>query len=114
MEDIDEMYTLIKQQQDKGQKFQDTLGDVYEYLLSELRQAGKNGQFRTPRRIIQLICEIINPDWRDKICDPACGTGGFLLGAYQHIITKYTHEDNLIEDENGKRAIKKYHKNKKR
>lgn len=47
------------------------------------------------------MCELINPDWTDKICDPACGTGGFLLGAYQHIITRYTSPEKITEDENG-------------
>lgn len=98
---IDEIYREIKKQQDAGQEFQDTQGDVYEYLLNELGQAGKNGQFRTPRHIIQLMAEIIDPDVTDKICDPACGTGGFLLGAYQHILTKYTSAKHLTEDENG-------------
>lgn len=98
---IDEIYEDIKKQQDEGQEFQDTQGDVYEYLLNELGIAGKNGQFRTPRHIIQLIAEIVDPDITDKICDPACGTGGFLLGAYQHILTKYTSEQHLHEDENG-------------
>lgn len=98
---IDEIYEDIKKQQDEGQDFQDTQGDVYEYLLNELGTAGKNGQFRTPRHIIQLIAEIVDPDITDKICDPACGTGGFLLGAYQHILTKYTSEQHLHEDENG-------------
>ena len=98
---IDEIYDEIKRQQDQGQEFQDTQGDVYEYLLNELAQAGKNGQFRTPRHIIQLIAEIVDPDITDRICDPACGSGGFLLGAYQHILTKYTSEEHLQEDENG-------------
>lgn len=98
---IDEIYEEIKKQQDQGQEFQDTQGDVYEYLLNELAQAGKNGQFRTPRHIIQLIAEIVDPDITDRICDPACGTGGFLLGAYQHILTKYTSPEHLHEDENG-------------
>lgn len=98
---IDEIYEEIERQQNSGQGFQDNLGDMYEYLLSEISTAGKNGQFRTPRHIIQLICEIVNPDLGGKICDPSCGTGGFLLGAYQHILTKYTSEDFLEEDENG-------------
>ncbi|MCB0855636.1 MAG: SAM-dependent DNA methyltransferase, partial [Bacteroidetes bacterium] len=98
---IDQIYSEIKKQQEEGQDFQDTQGDIYEYLLSELKEAGKNGQFRTPRHLIQLMCEIIDPDITDKICDPACGTGGFLLAAYQHILTKYTSEKFLKTDENG-------------
>jgi len=61
----------------------DTQGDVYEHLLGELKTAGKNGQFRTPRHIIRMMVELIDPEIGQKICDPACGTGGFLIAAYQ-------------------------------
>lgn len=105
---IDEIFEDIKVQRDAGQHFQDTQGDVYEYLLSELGSAGKNGQFRTPRHLIQFMCELIDPDWTDKICDPACGTGGFLVGAYQHILTKYTNENEITIDENGFKRFNKY------
>lgn len=105
---IDEIYVEIKTQQDAGQQFQDTQGDLYEYLISEISSAGKNGQFRTPRHLIQFMCEILDPDWTDKICDPACGTGGFLVGAYQHILTKYSSIDEITEDENGLKRFKKY------
>jgi len=98
---IDEIFEEISRQESTGQSFQDTQGDVYEYLLSELKNAGKLGQFRTPRHIIQLICELVNPKLGDTICDPACGTGGFLLGAYQHIITAHTSKENQKTDENG-------------
>lgn len=101
IEAIDEIYLEIEKQQKAGQGFQDTQGDVYEYLLNEIGQSGKNGQFRTPRHIIQLMCEILDPDWTDTICDPASGTGGFLLGAYQHILTKNTSQKFQQEDENG-------------
>jgi type I restriction enzyme M protein len=57
-------------------------------LLSEISSAGKNGQFRTPRHIIKLISELVNPQLGNRICDPACGTAGFLLDAYQYIITQ--------------------------
>jgi type I restriction enzyme M protein len=56
-------------------------------LLSEIASAGKNGQFRTPRHIIKLMAELVEPKLGNKIADPACGTGGFLLGAYQYIVT---------------------------
>ncbi len=105
---IDEIYNEIKTQQDAGQQFQDTQGDVYEYLINEIGSAGKNGQFRTPRHLIQFMCEILDPDWTDKICDPACGTGGFLVGAYQHILTKYSSKDEITDDENGLKRFKKY------
>mgnify|MGYP000858836484 CR=1 FL=1 len=98
---IDEIFEEIAREQANGQSFQDTQGDLYEYLLSEITSAGKLGQFRTPRHIIQLMCELVDPKLGDTICDPACGTGGFLLGAYQHIITAHTSKENLITDENG-------------
>jgi type I restriction enzyme M protein len=98
---IDEIFEEINKQGASGQGFQDTQGDLYEYLLSEITSAGKLGQFRTPRHIIQLICELVDPKLGDTIADLACGTGGFLLGAYQHIITQYTSKENQITDENG-------------
>jgi type I restriction enzyme M protein len=64
-----------------GHAFQDIQGDVYEMLLSEIATAGKNGQFRTPRHIIKLMAELVAPQLGQRIADPACGTGGFLLGA---------------------------------
>ncbi|MBU1151325.1 type I restriction-modification system subunit M [Patescibacteria group bacterium] len=98
---IDEIFEEISKQEEDGQGFQDTQGDLYEYLLSEMSSAGKLGQFRTPRHIIQLICELVNPKLGDSICDPACGTGGFLLGAYHHILTQHTGKEHQKTDENG-------------
>jgi type I restriction enzyme M protein len=74
--------------QEKGQAFQDIQGDVYEFLLSEIATAGKNGQFRTPRHIIKLMADLVQPQLGHRIADPACGSGGFLLGAYQYIVTQ--------------------------
>ncbi|MCK5583307.1 MAG: SAM-dependent DNA methyltransferase, partial [Elusimicrobiales bacterium] len=91
---IDEIFEEISKQDSEGQGFQDTQGDIYEFLLSEITSAGKLGQFRTPRHIIQLICELVDPKLGDTICDPSCGTGGFLLGAYQHIITAHTGKEH--------------------
>jgi len=65
---------------------QDAQGDLYEYLLSELQTAGKNGQFRTPSHIIKMMVNLVNPRIDDKILDPACGTAGFLVSAYKHIL----------------------------
>lgn len=107
IDDINSIFQDIKKQQVEGQQFQDTQGDVYEYLINEIGTSGKNGQFRTPRHIIQFMCELIDPDANDKICDPACGTGGFLLGAYQHILTKYTKAENVVADENGLKRFKR-------
>jgi type I restriction enzyme M protein len=98
---IDNIYNEIEREQREGQSFQDTQGDVYEHLLSEIASAGKNGQFRTPRHIIQMICSLVDPKLGEEICDPACGTGGFLLGAYQHILTNHTSEKYLEKDDNG-------------
>ena len=61
----------------------DVQGDIYEYLLSQLKDSGKNGQFRTPRHIIKLIIELIKPEFGEIICDPACGTSGFLMNSYK-------------------------------
>ena len=63
----------------------DTKGDLYEYMLSKIATAGHNGQFRTPRHIIQLMVEMMNPGPRDEICDPACGTAGFLVAAAEYV-----------------------------
>lgn len=98
---IDNIFEEIAKQQTDGQEFQDTQGDLYEYLLSEITSAGKLGQFRTPRHIIQMICELVNPKLGDTICDPACGTGGFLLGAYHHILTQHTSDTHKKTDING-------------
>ncbi len=79
---------MEKDAREHGQDFQDIQGDVYEYLLSEIASAGKNGQFRTPRHIIKLLVELVDPQLGQLVADPACGTGGFLLGAYQYVVTK--------------------------
>jgi type I restriction enzyme M protein len=63
----------------------DTKGDVYEYMLAKIATAGQNGQFRTPRHIIQLMVEMTAPTPTDLICDPACGTCGFLVAANEYI-----------------------------
>ncbi|MDY6990080.1 MAG: class I SAM-dependent DNA methyltransferase [Thermodesulfobacteriota bacterium] len=99
---IDDIYNEIERERlDNGQTFHDTQGDLYEHLLSEISTAGKNGQFRTPRHIIQMICALVDPRLGEEICDPACGTGGFLLGAYQHILTHHTSPKLRQIDENG-------------
>ncbi|MFT3737998.1 MAG: N-6 DNA methylase [Breznakibacter sp.] len=82
-----------------GHAFQDIQGDVYEMLLSEIATAGKNGQFRTPRHIIKLMAELVAPQLGQRIADPACGTGGFLLGSYQYILT------DLVRKANAKNGI---------
>lgn len=79
----------------------DALGDLYEYLLKELSTAGRVGQFRTPRHIIRMMVKILNPQIGEKICDPACGTAGFLVNAYQHILEQNTSKDIIKYDEEG-------------
>ncbi len=63
----------------------DTKGDIYEYMLSKIATAGQNGQFRTPRHIIKLMVEMTSPQPKDIICDPACGTCGFLVAAGEYL-----------------------------
>ena len=63
----------------------DTKGDIYEYMLAQIATAGQNGQFRTPRHIIQLMVELTAPGPEDVICDPACGTAGFLVAAGEYL-----------------------------
>ena len=71
----------------------------YEYLLMQLTTAGKNGQFRTPRHIIRMMVKLVDPKVGDRICDPAAGTGGFLVNAYEHILESNTSPDVLEYDE---------------
>ena len=63
----------------------DTKGDIYEYMLGKIASAGQNGQFRTPRHIIRLMVELVAPTPKDVICDPACGTCGFLVTAGEYL-----------------------------
>src|SRR2546421_1665181 len=63
----------------------DTKGDLYEYMLAKIATAGQNGQFRTPRHIIRLMVEMIAPKPTDILCDPACGTAGFLVAAGEYL-----------------------------
>ncbi|MDD2907456.1 MAG: class I SAM-dependent DNA methyltransferase [Candidatus Gracilibacteria bacterium] len=80
---------------------EDTSGDIYEYLLNEISAAGKGGAFRTPRHIIEMMIEIVNPTKNDKIADPACGTAGFLINTYKHIIKENTSKDGSFSDDFG-------------
>ena len=102
---IEDIFTEIERDATEGgQSFQDIQGDVYEMLLGEIAQAGKNGQFRTPRHIIKLMAELVAPQLGQHIADPACGTGGFLLGAYQYILSDLVRKKDaskLVTDEDG-------------
>jgi len=98
---IDELYAEIERERQDGQTFHDTQGDLYEVLLSEIATAGKNGQFRTPRHLIQAIVEVVDPKLGEEVCDPSCGTGGFLLGAWQHILKTHSTPASRWTDDNG-------------
>jgi type I restriction enzyme M protein len=74
----------------------DTKGDLYEYMLGKIASAGQNGQFRTPRHIIQLMVEMTAPTPKDVICDPACGTAGFLIAASDYLVKN--HSDTIYKD----------------
>ena len=77
---LDEIYRLMSESQAA-----DVRGDTYEYLLSKISQSGRNGQFRTPRHIIRMMVELMDPKADDIICDPACGTSGFLVTAGEYL-----------------------------
>lgn len=70
----------------------DMQGDLYEYMLGKLSVAGQNGQFRTPKHIRDMMVKLLNPTPDDKVCDPACGTAGFLVSAAEHIRHRYESE----------------------
>lgn len=71
----------------------DTKGDLYEYMLSKIATAGQNGQYRTPRHIIKMMVELVAPTPKDIICDPACGTCGYLVAAAEYL--EHNHKDIL-------------------
>jgi type I restriction enzyme M protein len=81
----------------------DTKGDLYEYLLSKLQTAGIAGQFRTPRHIIRAIVEMMDPRPNETICDPACGTAGFLVGAMEYLKERYSTPALVDTDKNGQK-----------
>jgi type I restriction enzyme M protein len=85
---LDEIYTIVDREPDR----KDVRGDLYEYMLSKLTTAGANGQFRTPRHIIRMMVELLDLRPGDNICDPACGTSGFLVSAGEYLREKYLNE----------------------
>ena len=84
---LDDIYELMKNSSDR-----DVRGDVYEYLLNKIAQSGLNGQFRTPRHIIKMMVAMMRPKPDDVICDPACGTSGFLVSAGEYLKENYKEE----------------------
>lgn len=87
VDSLDEIYQKMSEIKDT-----DIRGDVYEYLLSKIATAGRNGQFRTPRHIIKMMVELMNPKADEIICDPACGTSGFLVTAGEYLREKQKEE----------------------
>lgn len=94
VDSLDDIYSLMGKSTEI-----DIRGDVYEYLLSKISTAGRNGQFRTPRHIIHMMVELMKPTPKETICDPACGTGGFLVGASDYLRETYRN-DILMNKEN--------------
>ena len=92
---LDNIYELMNEIQSS-----DVRGDVYEYLLSKIAQSGRNGQFRTPRHIIRMMVELMNPTADETICDPACGTSGFLVAAGEYL--KETRKEEIFYDKQKK------------
>ena len=87
VDSLDEIYAVMNEIQTT-----DVRGDVYEYLLSKIAQSGRNGQFRTPRHIIRMMVELMDPSSDEIICDPACGTSGFLVVAGEYLKEKKKEE----------------------
>ncbi|MBR5486015.1 MAG: SAM-dependent DNA methyltransferase [Oscillospiraceae bacterium] len=92
---LDDIYAQMAQIQES-----DIRGDVYEYLLSKISQSGLNGQFRTPRHIIKMMVELMQPKATDTICDPACGTSGFLVAAGEYL--KENHKEEIFFEKQNK------------
>jgi len=92
---LDDIFITMAQAQDA-----DVRGDVYEYLLNKISQSGINGQFRTPRHIIKMMVDMVQPKPTDTICDPACGTSGFLIAAGEYL--KEHHKEEVLFDQAGK------------
>ena len=87
VDSLDDIYEMMSAAQSS-----DVRGDVYEYLLSKIESAGRIGQFRTPRHIIRMMVELMEPNPDDAICDPACGTSGFLVNAAEYLRDNYKQE----------------------
>jgi len=96
--DSETLNLFLKEMQGFTYEHSEDLGDAYEYLLSIFASQGKAGQFRTPRHIIDFIVDCVNPTKDDTVLDPACGTAGFLISAYKHILEAHT-QDPLSPDE---------------
>jgi type I restriction enzyme M protein len=85
---------------------EDLKGDMYEYLLSRISMSGTNGQFRTPRHIIAMIVALVDPQPGQRICDPACGTAGFLIAAFDLIRRSHTSKAELAKGQHSGDLLK--------
>ena len=83
----------------------DIKGDLYEYMLGKLSQAGTNGQFRTPRHIIRFMVEMLDPQADETIADPSCGTAGFLVSAAEFLQEKYTSPNGILKQDDASSPI---------
>lgn len=92
--DPETLKSFLKQINEFTYDHSERLGDAFEYLLSVLSSQGDAGQFRTPRHIIDFIVEVVNPKKNDTVLDPACGTAGFLISSYRHILKANTDKKN--------------------
>jgi type I restriction enzyme M protein len=96
--------TVVEQIDQIPMEDRDTKGDLYEYMLSKLSTAGTNGQFRTPRHIIKMMVELMEPNAHEVVCDPACGTGGFLVAVAEYLRELKDGEGNEVLNAAGNRA----------
>ena len=94
---------VVDQLDDIDMADRDTKGDLYEYMLGKIATAGQNGQFRTPRHIIKLMVDMTAPTPKDVICDPACGTAGFLVAASEHLVEH--HADRIYKNARARRRF---------
>ncbi len=94
---------VVDQLDDIDMADRDTKGDLYEYMLGKIATAGQNGQFRTPRHIIRLMVDMAAPTPNDVICDPACGTAGFLVAASEHLVEH--HGDRIYKERKARRRF---------
>ena len=94
---------VVDQLDDIDMADRDTKGDLYEYMLGKIATAGQNGQFRTPRHIIKLMVDMTAPTPNDVICDPACGTAGFLVAASEHLVEH--HGDRIYKNARARRRF---------
>src|SRR5262249_48936807 len=88
---IDDLFRNVGQHDEN-----DLMGDIFEFLLSEIQTSGKNGQFRTPRHIIRFMNELVKPELGMRVFDPTAGTGGFLIDDIQYLRKQWTSPETVL------------------